>query len=161
MASSNVRQVFDKGTNAFNAHDIDAFAETIADNATTRAPGVGEIRGKQAVTAFYRSWLDAFPDARVEINSVHIVDDVAIEEGVFSGTHRATLRSPAGDLPPTGRSVHVEYIQVLRFRGDKVTSFHLVFDRAEMLEQLGLSPSAGTEAASRSRSDMTQSMHPH
>ena len=66
--------------------------------------------------------------------------DVAIEEGTFTGTHDGVLRSPAGDIPPTGRPVCVDYIQVLRFRDGKHASFSLMFDRLLMLEQLGLVP---------------------
>ena len=63
-----------------------------------------------------------------------------MEEGTFNGTHDGVLHNPAGDLPPTGRSVSLEYIQVLRFRDGKHVSFNLMFDRLEMLEQLGLLP---------------------
>ncbi|BDG01813.1 ester cyclase [Anaeromyxobacter oryzae] len=162
MASSTVRTVFEKGTSAFNAHDVDAMAETMTDDVSTRAPGGTELSGKQAVKAFYKSWIDAFPDAHVDIKAVHVLDDVAVEEGVFTGTHRATLKSPGGDLPATGRNVSVEYIQVLRFRGDRVASFHLVFDRAEMLEQLGLAPSPEAMAASGRRGEAAaQPIQPH
>ena len=162
MASSDVRKTFEKGTDAFNAHDIEAFAALMVDDVTTRAPGCPELDGKEAATAFYRSWLDAFPDAHVEIQALHVLDDAAIEEGVFSGTHRATLRSPGGDLPATGRSVRVDYIQVLRFRGDKIAASHLAFDRLELLQQLGLAPSAEEEAASGWRGEATpQATSPH
>jgi ketosteroid isomerase-like protein len=43
-------------------------------------------------------------------------------------------------VPPTGRGVAVDYIQVLRFRDGKHVSFNLMFDRLLMLEQLGLLP---------------------
>ena len=46
-----------------------------------------------------------------------------------------------GDVPPTGRAVSLDYIQVLRFRDGKHASFNLMFDRLPMLEQLGLIPS--------------------
>jgi ketosteroid isomerase-like protein len=71
--------------------------------------------------------------------------DVAVEEGVFTGTHDGVLRTPAGDVAPTGRRVAVAYLQVLRFRDGKHVSFNLMFDRLLMLEQLGLVPApAGT-----------------
>jgi predicted ester cyclase len=142
MTASRVHAVSRKGTDAFNRHDADGFAETMTDDVRTRAPGVGELVGKPAVKAFYKSWLDAFPDARVEVMGLHVLDDLAVEEGVFTGTHRGLLHSPAGDLPPTGRKVRVEYMQVARFRGDEVAAFHLVFDRLEMLEQLGVASTA-------------------
>jgi predicted ester cyclase len=149
MATSKVREIIEKGTGAFNRHDADAFAETMADDVRARAPGVGELAGKPAVKAFYAGWLDAFPDARVELSALHILDDLSVEEGVFTGTHRGTLHAPAGELPPTGRRVRVEYIQVGRFRGDKVVSFHLVFDQLELMAQLGVMRAAEAEAPAR------------
>jgi predicted ester cyclase len=86
------------------------------------------------------SWFGAFPDARVDVHCVHIVDDVAIEEGTFTGTHNGLLKGPMGDVPPTGRPVRIAYIQVLRFRDGKHVSLNLMFDRLSMLEQLGLIP---------------------
>jgi ketosteroid isomerase-like protein len=66
----------------------------------------------------------------------------AFEHGTFTGTHDGVLRSPAGDVPPTGRAVRVPYLQVLRVRDGKPVSFRLMFDRQELLEQLGLAPAA-------------------
>jgi ketosteroid isomerase-like protein len=45
-----------------------------------------------------------------------------------------------GDVSPTGRSVRVDCILVLRFREGKHCSFNLMFDRLLMLEQLSLLP---------------------
>jgi uncharacterized protein (TIGR02246 family) len=148
MTASKVRELFEKGTDAFNRHDAEGFAETMAEDVTIRPPGMGELSGKAAVKAFYQSWIDAFPDARVEITAMQALDDLSVEEGVFTGTHRGTLHGPTGDLPPTGRNVRVDYVQIARYRGDKAASFHLVFDRLALMEQLGVGPQA-EEAPSR------------
>ena len=134
------REAFARGTETFNAHDIDGFAEVLADDVTFAAPGGLRGAGRDACVGFYGSWFDAFPDAHVEVHRLHVLDDVAVEEGTFTGTHDGVLRSPAGDIPPTGRPVSVDYIQVLRFRDGKHVSFHLSFDRLAMLEQLGVVP---------------------
>jgi ketosteroid isomerase-like protein len=134
-----VREVFERGTIAFNTHDIDRFAELMADNVEFKAPGVsGE--GKAACAAFYKGWLVAFPDGHVDIKNAEIFGDFAVEEGTFRGTHNGVLSSSLGEIPGTGRSVEVDYIQVIRFREEKHASFHLSFDRLALLEQLGLLP---------------------
>jgi len=133
-----VRESFERGTEAFNAHDIVAFAEVLADDAVFEAPGGMRGEGKAACIEFYGSWLSAFPDAHVDAHRVHIIDDIAVEEGTFTGTHMGVLHGTMGDVPPTGRPVRIGYIQVLRFRDGKVVSFNLMFDRLLMLEQLGL-----------------------
>lgn len=139
MAMS-TREAFERGTETFNAHDIDAFTEVLADEVVFEAPGGMQGEGKEACAGFFGSWFTAFPDAHVDVHDVHFVDDVAVEEGTFTGTHEGVLHTPTGDVPPTGRPVSVQYIQVLRFRDGKHVSFHLMFDRLLMLEQLGLVP---------------------
>ena len=138
--TTTTRGAFEKGTDTFNAHDIDAFAEVLADDVIFVAPGGMRGEGKPACAEFYGSWLAAFPDAHVEVHDLHIIDDVAVEEGTFTGTQDGILHGPTGDIPPTGRVVSLDYIQVLRFRDGKHVSFNLMFDRLLMLEQLGLIP---------------------
>jgi predicted ester cyclase len=140
------REAFEKGTATFNAHDLDGFAEVLADDVVFKAPGGTHGRGKAACVAFFGSWFASFPDARVEVQAVHIVDDIVVEEGTFMGTQDGVLHGPMGDIPPTGRSVEVEYIQVLRFRDSKHVSFNLMFDQLTMLEQLGLVPTPAVAA---------------
>ena len=139
----NTREAFENGTKAFNAHDIVGFAAVLADDVVFEAPGMGG-RGKVACAEFFGSWFTAFPDAHVEVHNLYVIDDVAVEEGVFTGTHGGVLRSPAGEVPPTCRRVTLDYIQVLRFRDDKHASFHLIFDWLLMLEQLGWMPPRGS-----------------
>ena len=134
------REAFEKGTDTFNAHDIDGFASVLADDVVYRAPGGISGQGKAACAQFFAGWIDAFPDAHVEVHEVHIDGDFAVEQGTFSGTHRGVLRSPAGAIPPTGRPVAVDYIHWLRYRDGEHISFTLMFDRLLMLEQLGVIP---------------------
>jgi ketosteroid isomerase-like protein len=136
------REAFERGTDTFNAHDLDGFATMLADDVVFEAPGGMRGQGKPDCVAFYGSWMAAFPDAHVEVHDVHFIDDVAVEEGTFSGTHNGILKSPTGVIPPTGRSVSLGYTQVLRFRDGRHISFNLMFDRLLMLEQLGLVPAA-------------------
>jgi steroid delta-isomerase-like uncharacterized protein len=135
-----VREAFERGTDAFNAHDMDAFAETFSDDVVQTAPGGMSSQGRAACIAFYSVWIEAFPDAHVDVHDLVITDDAAIEEGVFSGTHNGVFHTPMGDIPPTGKPVRAEYIQVLRYRAGECVSANLMFDRMELLEQLGLLP---------------------
>ena len=109
--TTTLREAFEKGTEAFNAHDIDRFADVLADNVVFRAPGGMGREGK------------AF-------DGLHIDGDVALEEGTFTGTHNGVLYAPAGDIPSAGRPVAVDYIQVPGFRDDKHVSFNLAKHRA-------------------------------
>jgi uncharacterized protein (TIGR02246 family) len=134
------QEAFEQGTETFNAHDLQGFAEVLADDVVYTAPGAIHGEGREACVEFFGGWLSAFPDGRVDVRDVHLLADVAVEEGTFTGTHRDTLHAPTGDIPPTGRPVAIDYIQVLRFRAGRHVGFNLMFDRLQLLEQLGLVP---------------------
>ena len=134
------REAFQKGTDTFNAHDIDGFTSVLADDVVYRAPGGMSGQGPAACARFFAAWWDTFPDAHVDVHAVHIAGDIAVEEGTFTGTHHGTLHSPAGDIAATGRPIAVHYIHVLRYRDGQHVSFNLMYDRLLMLEQLGLVP---------------------
>ena len=116
----------------------------LADDVTYRAPGGIGGQGKEACAQFFAGWFAAFSDAHVQVHAVHVTGGVAVEEGTFTGTHDGALHTPAGDIPPTGLPVAVDYTQVLRFRDGKHVSFNLMYDRLLLLEQLGLVPAPAT-----------------
>lgn len=115
---------------SFNAHDLDALANVLADDVVCRVPGGAQETGRAACVELHRRWLADFPDARVEVRARHVIDDVVVEEGTFRGRHDGVAR--------TGRSVCVDYVRVARIRHGKHVSVSLTFDRLLMLEQLGL-----------------------
>lgn len=50
-----VREAFERGTETFNAHDLDGFAKVLADDVVFEAPGGMRGAGKPACLAFYGS----------------------------------------------------------------------------------------------------------
>jgi predicted ester cyclase len=141
---STAREIFDLQTRAFNDHDIETFATTLDEGVVQVAPGDMIARGRLACVEFFGSWIEAFPDAHVEVTAVHEAGDVIVEEGIFNGTQNGVFHTPAGDVPPTGRKVRGEYIQVITFRNGKCIAANLMFDRLQLLEQLGLVPAPAT-----------------
>jgi steroid delta-isomerase-like uncharacterized protein len=139
LMTTSVREAFERGTAAFNAHDIDGFAQVLSEDVLFEAPGI-RGRGKAECIDFFGGWFGPFPDGHVTVHTLHILDEVVIEEGTFKGTHTGVLHVATGDLPATGRRIELPYIQVLRFRDGQHVSFNLMFDRLALLEQLGAVP---------------------
>jgi predicted ester cyclase len=122
-------------TDAFNARDLERFADELADDVAFQVSGGVGGEGKTACVAFYRGLFEAFPDARLEVHNVLVADEVTVEQGTFTGTHTGVAR--------TGRSVSLDYVQVRRCRNGKQVWLSLILDRLLMLEQLGLVADAG------------------
>jgi steroid delta-isomerase-like uncharacterized protein len=134
------RKVAQEALEAFNAHDEQRIRATYADDGTFEAPGDVKLEGGDAATAYAMVWLNAFPDARLDLHNEIVGGDWVVQEFTFRGTHTATLASPAGDVPATGRRVEGRGVQVIRVENGKVAEEHLYYDQVEVLTQLGLMP---------------------
>ena len=77
---------------------------------------------------------DSFPDALFEARKLYVLDEVAIEEGTFTGTHTGAGR--------TDRTVELDYVQVMSIEDGEYVSMKLLLDRLTMLEQLGFTPNS-------------------
>jgi predicted ester cyclase len=123
----------------WNAHDRDGWLACCNEDITFSAPGGIAGKGFDTGRMFWSLWQDAFPDNVATINVAVAEGDEAIQESVFAGTHTETFHLPDGqDIPPTGKRVAIPYTLGLTYREGKCSSFRLIFDRAELMTQLGL-----------------------
>ena len=149
---SEAKAVVERGIKAFNAHDMEALARDAAADVEGSAPGGLKLKGPQAIKEFNQNFVTAFPDARVEPKNLYVAGKSVIVEGVFRGTHNGILKTPMGDVPPTGRKVEGEYVQIIEVDRGLVKRSHLVYDQVQLMTQLGMAPAVpqqATKATSR------------
>ena len=104
----------------------------------------GRFHGRE-IFPLWQGFQIAFPNVRHEIVSSIEQGDSLVVEGRYVGDHTGPLRMPDGsEIPPTGRSISVEYAHVAQMEGDRFSSWHVYFDSHAMMEQLGLVPEAAT-----------------
>ncbi len=136
---ADLNKLADSFNEAFNRHDVEALAQMTTENVTLKAP-TGTVTGREAGKAYNQAWFDAFPDARITVTNRIVGNNVVVEEGVFEGTHTGTFQTPAGDIPPTGRSIRGPYCGISEYEGDLTASSRLYYDQVDVLTQLGLMP---------------------
>jgi predicted ester cyclase len=143
------RTVVERGMKAFNAHDLEAVARDAAPDIEATAPGDIKLKGPQAVKEYNQNFINAFPDARVDAKNIFTAMGTVIVEGVFTGTHDGTLKTPMGDVPATGRKVKGEFIQIFEVDRGLVKRNTLLYDQVQLTTQLGLAPSPQPQQARR------------
>lgn len=139
------RAVVERGLKAFNAHDLEAAARDAAADIVTTAPGGIKLQGVQASKEYNQNWIKAFPDARVEAKNIIVQGKTAVVEGVFTGTHSGPLKTQVGEVPPTGRKLTGEFVQIFEVDRGLVKRNALIFDQVDLMTQLGMAP-AGAKA---------------
>jgi predicted ester cyclase len=145
------RAVVERGMKAFNAHDMEALARDSAPEIELTGPGDIRLTGPQAAKEFNQNFVKAFPDARVEAKHIFTQGGTVIVEGIFTGTHDGTLKTPMGDVPATGRKVKGEFIQVFEVDRGLVKRNHLMYDQVQLMTQLGVAQAAPSQATGSPR----------
>jgi predicted ester cyclase len=96
--------------------------------------GPDHAAGAEGVKAVIASLRRAFPDFRLEIEDITVDDDVAWSRNVATGTNDGSFMGN----PPTGRTMRIDVIDVVRVRDGRITEHWGVPDRLGVLRQLGL-----------------------
>jgi steroid delta-isomerase-like uncharacterized protein len=134
--SSN-EQVLDAYAAAKNAHDVDAALAVCTDDCVYRSVGMpGEVRGKEALSAFYTALFASIPDYRGEFDGRAFDGDSAAVWGRFGGTVEGELFG----VPVTGGKVEVPVTFLVTFRDGLIASDVGYFDVRTLAEQAGAPP---------------------
>jgi steroid delta-isomerase-like uncharacterized protein len=114
--------------------DIDGFGDMLADDFVEHEETPGLAPTKDGVLEFFRIQRVAFPDMRLDPEDVLVDGDKVVTRARMTGTHEGELMG----MPPTGKSVDVQLIDIIRFGNDGLAYEHWgVFDLMAMMHQLG------------------------
>ena len=95
-------------------------------------PGLpADCEGIKIVTAMFRG---AFPDSYFSVEDMIAEGDEVVTRKTFHGTHEGEFMG----IPPSGRTVNVSLIDVVRISEGRVVEHWSVGDNLGMMQQLGV-----------------------
>jgi steroid delta-isomerase-like uncharacterized protein len=137
QAADNVQVVKDM-TPAINDRDFDALENFIAADVVRHSnstPGV-TVTNLQEFLEFLHVDLAACPDAQQEINIIFgSGDKVAVR-----ATYRGTQTGQMGPFPPSGKSMELPFMGILRLENGRIAEIWVEWDNMSALGQLGHFP---------------------
>lgn len=125
---------------AFETDDHDTLDKLSTPDCEITMPGMGRIDRQTLFTMVFPAYRAAFPDLRHEtLDAVEDGDRVVVRlRGTM--THTGPFRTPQGEVPPTGRTVVLDSVDVVTVADSRIIAWHVYFDQMSMLGQLGLLP---------------------
>lgn len=87
------------------------------------------------------------PDFRLTPVSRTVGTDTIVDEFIVHFTHTTVIDWLLPGVSPTGRSVEIPMVAIVKFEGDKVAHEHIYWDQASVLVQVGLLSPAGLPVA--------------
>jgi steroid delta-isomerase-like uncharacterized protein len=120
-----------------NAGDLDGFGQLVADDYVEHQGSPGFPPTKEGTLEFFRSLLTAFPDFHMEVEDLIASGDKAVARVRTTGTHQGEFMG----VPPTGKGIEVELIDIMRFDDAGLVREHWgVADLLALMQQLGVVP---------------------
>lgn len=142
IVEDHVRSYFD----AVLARDPEEMGKHLSEDVVEEIPGVGVLRGPDAVKGYFRDMFKALPDAEMTVQRV-VADDTraAVEwrlRANFTG-------GPYQGIEPNGRHLELRGFDLIEIEKGKIKSNTAYFDTSEFARQIGMLPptDSGAERA--------------
>ncbi len=100
--------------------DMEGFGAMPADDFVEHEETPGLPTGKEGVLEFFRMYLAAFPDLRMELQDILPSGDKAAIRVRATGTHEGEFMG----MPATGRGIDLELIDITLFGDDGLAREH-------------------------------------
>jgi steroid delta-isomerase-like uncharacterized protein len=143
MTRDEIAALCERQAEAWNAHDPAAVAAFFAEDATLHDAGGETVSGRDAIATRAQMYMDAFPDLRMDIQSIEVDGNTFTWEWRASGTNSGSL---AG-MPPTNKSVLIEGCDVGKVNPNGLIGSEIDYwNEASMMRQLGLMPEPAATA---------------
>ena len=129
--AATLRTMFD----SINSGDVDGFGVHLAEDFFEHETTPSQDSTKAAAEGLFRMMMAGFPDLRFDAEDVMSIGDKVVVRARVTGTNTGSFMG----MPPTGKSVDVQVIDILRFGGDGLVHEHWgVMDMLSMMQQLGV-----------------------
>jgi steroid delta-isomerase-like uncharacterized protein len=104
---------------------------------------IGEIRGLQAIRAFFSEVFAAFPDFEISVDKIVADETSAVVQWHAVGTFTG---APFQGITPTGRRVEIRGADVMEIADGLIQHNTIYYDGATFARQIGLLPRRGSRA---------------
>jgi steroid delta-isomerase-like uncharacterized protein len=95
-------------------------------------------RGPAALKEALAMFRGAFPDLKMTMDDAIVEGNQVAARFTMTGTHKGEFQG----IPPTGKSVKIGGIDIVRFEGDKAVEHWGYTDQMGLMQQLGVMPPA-------------------
>jgi steroid delta-isomerase-like uncharacterized protein len=134
------RKLLDTYVERYNQGDLDGVMALYAEDAVQGMPD-GTFYGWNAIRERLAMELAACPDVVHTVRSFVGDGDFFADEWTFAGTHTGPFVLPDGTaVPPTGKRLEVEGMEVVAVRDGKIVLNTLYYDMMGVVAQMGLLP---------------------
>jgi len=135
------KELFRQYVEAYNATDFDRLDELMTPDFARHSQAATEVNSLEEFKANLRQGHEAFPDARMEFETIVAEGDKVAAYGTWTGTQQGAW----GPFPATGQAAELKIFYLFRVEDGKLAEMWTEWDNLGFLTQLGhFTPPEGT-----------------
>jgi len=116
--------------------DLDELDELMVPGFIDHDPDPHQAPGAEGVKEVFRRMRSGFPDMKLTPEAIYTDGDTVIARVRVTGTHKGEYFG----IPPTGKSIDITGIDIVRLEEGKAVERWGVFDALNLMQQLGQVP---------------------
>jgi steroid delta-isomerase-like uncharacterized protein len=139
--SENANVVIQTLFETFNQREFERAAALVTQDFELEDLAFGmTLHGPAGLLQWFHGFLTAGPDAKAQLLRTMGSGEWIASEHIGRFTQTGPLVTPAGEIPPTGRSVEFRFAEVYQIKNGKIALLRAYYDGATIMRQLGLMP---------------------
>ena len=139
MDGQELEEFISRYNTAWNDHDVEAIVSMHTDDSVFENHFTGDVNvGREQIARAIEGIFSVFPDLSFETRRAYLRDDLVVQEWTARGTHEGTMTRAGIEVPPTGRKVDYQGVDVIPIREGLVARKDVYSDSVTLLRQLGL-----------------------
>lgn len=121
---------------AINSGNLEKLRELVSQDVKDHDPAPNQGPGPQGYIDFFTMMRNAFPDMKVEVESLVAAEDKVAFAYTLRGTHKGDFMG----VPATNNKIKARGMQISRFRDGKMVERWGSSDELGILKQIGVDP---------------------
>jgi steroid delta-isomerase-like uncharacterized protein len=130
---SNIKIVREYTERVFNAHNPELASEYVTPDVKWHGGTLGTVEGAEGLVGLLQGFIGALPDLNAQEQDIVADGDTVAVRFVVEATHRGDLLG----IPPTGRRVRWDAVDVYRLKDGKISEEWAADDLTAILNQVG------------------------
>ena len=122
----------------YNQGNIESADQFFAETYVHHDPASPHVRDRDGLKQVLRAFLAGCPDLHITIDQLLAEGDMVTKRW----TYHATQSGDLAGLPPTGKRIAMNGLELFRLDGGKIVECWLGYDNLNMMQQLGVIPTA-------------------
>lgn len=140
-AAQNIELVRRFVEEAQTRHNLFAVDQYLSSDFVDHSVPPGLPPDREGVKIQFGMFFSALPDLQAIIHDQIGDEDKVVTRKTLRGTHQGDLMG----IPPTGKTLDIEVIDILRVQNGKITDHWNLVDQLGLMRQLGVIPAANQE----------------